>query len=136
MHSTQDARIGLDVGSPNLGFKLGGDPTDVSKQKRTNRISCKGNGNKSGKLTTKTPNVGKDSSPSMGKFKQGTWKTKDGRPVEETLSSCMDIDIGQKCKISFEGPDGTESGLKTGKTIDMLEIIPTAEVARQPRRTQ
>ena len=83
----QDARTGLDVGSPKLGFKLGGDPTDVSKQKRTNRISCKGN--KSGKLTTKTPNVGKDSSPSMGKFKQGTWKRKDGRPVEETLSSCM-----------------------------------------------
>ena len=48
----------------------------------------------------------------------------------------MDIDVGQKCKISFEGLDGTESGLKRGKTIVMLEIIPTAEVARQPRQTQ
>ena len=31
MHSTQDARTRLDVGSPKLGFKLGGDLTDVSK---------------------------------------------------------------------------------------------------------
>ena len=44
----------------------------------------------------------------------------------------MDIDVGQKHKKSFEGPDGPESGPKRGKTIDMLELIPIAEVARQP----
>nr|POE50022.1 hypothetical protein CFP56_38464 [Quercus suber] len=82
--STQDTRIGLDVGSPKLGLTLGGSLTDASKQKRPNRIS--GKGNKGVKLTTKTPSVGKDSGPCKGKLKQGTWKRKDGRPEEETLS--------------------------------------------------
>ena len=44
----------------------------------------------------------------------------------------MDINVGQKHKKSFKGPDGSESGSKRGKTIDMLELIPIAEVARQP----
>ena len=134
VHSTQDKGSGLDVGSPKLGLKLGDVPTEASKQKKTNRNSCKGN--KGNKLTTKTPNVGKDSSPIMGKVKQGTWKRKDGRLVGETLSSCMDIDVGQKRKISFERPDGTEPSHKQGKTIDKLELISTVEVARQPHRAQ
>ena len=70
VHSTQDKGTGLDMGSPKLGLKFGEVPTEASKQKKTNRISCKGN--KGSKLTTKTPNAGKDSNPSMGKVKQGT----------------------------------------------------------------
>ena len=30
VHSTQDTRIGLDVGSPKLGLKLGDVPTNAS----------------------------------------------------------------------------------------------------------
>ena len=67
---------------------------------------------------------------------QGTWKRKDGRPVLETLRSCMDIDVRQKRKINFERPDGTESSRKQGKTIDMLELISTAKVARLPCQAQ
>ena len=84
------------MGSSVLGFKLGSEPTDVSKQKMANRSSCKGNN--SGKVITKTPYMGKDNSPSKGKSKQGKWKRKDERPVEGSLSCCMDIDVGQKCK--------------------------------------
>ena len=69
------------------------------KKKRANRSSCKGNN--SGKVITKTPYVGEDNSPSKGKSKQGSWKRKDGRPVEGTLSCCMDINVGQKCKKSL-----------------------------------
>ena len=92
VHSTQNVGTGLDMGSSKLGFKLGGEPIDVNKQKRANRSSCKRNN--SGKVITKTPYVGEDNSPSKGKFKHGSWKRKDGRPVEETLSYCMDIDVG------------------------------------------
>jgi len=42
--------------------------------------------------------------------------------------------LGRNIKKSFKGLDGPESGLKRGKTIDMLELIPIAEVARQPCR--
>ena len=80
------------MGSSLLGFKLGSEPTEVSKQKMANRSSCKGNN--SGKVITKTPYVGKDNSPSKGKSKQGKWKRKDERPVEGSLSYCMDIDVG------------------------------------------
>ena len=45
------------MGSSVLGFKLGSEPTEVSKQKRTNKSSCKGNN--SGKVITKTPYVGR-----------------------------------------------------------------------------
>ena len=69
MHSMQDTRTGLDVGSPKLGLKVADGPTNASKPKKTNRNLCKGN--KCGQLTTKSPNVGKDSSPSMGKLNQG-----------------------------------------------------------------
>ena len=37
VHSMQDVGTRLDVGSPKFSFKLGGDPTEVSKLKRTNR---------------------------------------------------------------------------------------------------
>ena len=134
VHSAQGTRTGLNVGSPKLGLKLGNVPIEACRQKKTNRNSCKGN--KCRKSTTRNPNVGKDSSPSVGKLKQGTWKRKDGRPVKETLSSCMNIDVGQKHKISFERPDGTEPGRKRDKTIDMLELISTAEVARQPHQAR
>ena len=121
------------MGSSMLGFKLGSEPTEVSKQKRANRSSCKGN--KSGKVIIKTPYVGEDNSPSKGKSKQGSWKRKDGRPVEGTLSCCMDIDVGQKCKKIIKSLDGLESGTKRGKTSVMIETISSAEVARQPCRT-
>ena len=92
IHSTQEVGIRLDMGSSLLGFKLGSEATEVSKQKRANRSSCKGNN--SGKVITKTPYVGKNNSSSKGKSKQGRWKRKDERPVEESLSCCMDIDVG------------------------------------------
>ena len=134
IHSTQEGGTGLDMGSSLLGFKLRSEPTEVSIQKKANRSSCKGNN--SGKVFTKTPYVGKNNSPSKGKSKQGRWKRKDERPVEESLSCCMDIDVGQKCKKIIEGLDGLESGTKRGKTSVMTKTISTAEVARQPRQTQ
>ena len=134
VHSTQEVGTGLDMGSSMLGFKLGSEPTEVSKQKRANRSSCKGNN--SGKVITKTPYVGEDNSPSEGKFKQGNWKRKDGRLVEGTLSCCMDINVGQKRKKIIESLDGPESGTKRGKTSVMIETISLVEVARQPCRTQ
>ena len=130
MHSIQDVGTRLDIGLSMLGFKLGNEPTEVSKQKRANGSSCKGN--KSGKVITKTPYVGEDNSPSKGKSKQGSWKRKDGRPVEGALRCCMDIDVGQKRKKIIEGLDGPESGTKRGKTSDMIETISLAEVARKP----
>ena len=130
MHSTQEVGTGLDMGSSMLGFKLGSKPTEVSKQKRANKSSCKGNN--SGKVITKTPYVGEDNSPSKGKSKQGRWKRKDGRPVEGSLSYCMDIDVGQKRKKVTDILDGPESGMKRGKTSVMIETISLAEVARQP----
>ena len=69
-------RVGLDVDSSRLGFKIGCDSTDVIKSKRTNIISCKGK--KGGESATKGSNVKEDSSPCMGKVKQGSWK-KEGR---------------------------------------------------------
>ena len=122
------------MGSSLLGFKLGSEPTEVSKQKRANRSSCKGNN--SGKVITKTPYVGEDNSPSKGKSKQDRRKRKDGRPVEGSLSCCMDIDVGQKRKKITESLDGPESGTKRGKPSVMIKTISSAEVARQPRRTQ
>ena len=122
------------MGSSMLGFKLGSEPTEVSKQKRANRSSCKGN--KSGKVIIKTPCMGEDNSPSKGKSKQGSWKRKDGRPVKGTLSYCMDVDVGQKRKKIIEGLDGLESGTKRGKTSDMIETISLTEVVRQPCRAQ
>ena len=53
--------------SSRLGFKIGCELVDVSKPKRTNRISCKGK--KGGESITKVFNVREDSSPSIGKFK-------------------------------------------------------------------
>ena len=64
---SQDLRAGLEVDSSRLGFKIGCEPVDVSKPKRTNRISCKGK--KGGESITKVFNVREDSSPSIGKFK-------------------------------------------------------------------
>ena len=34
VHSTQEVRTGLDIGSSMLGFKLGSEPTEVSKKKK------------------------------------------------------------------------------------------------------
>lgn len=76
----QVLRVGLDVDSSRLGFKIGRDSADVIKSKRTNRISCKGQ--KGGESATKGSNVKEDSSPCMGKVKQGSWKRKEGRPLK------------------------------------------------------
>ena len=73
-------------------LNLGGEPIEVSKLNRANRSSCKGY--KCGKTSTKAQNVGKDISPSKGKSKQGSWKRKEGIPVKEAVSCCMDIDVG------------------------------------------
>ena len=89
---SQDVGSGLVVGSSKLGFKFGGEPIEVSKLNRANRNSCKGY--KCGKTSTKAHTVGKDISPSKGKSKQGSWKRKEGRPVEVAVSCCMDIDVG------------------------------------------
>ena len=48
----------------------------------------------------------------------------------------MDIDVGQKRKKITESLDGPESGTKRGKTSVMIKTISSAEVARQPCRTQ
>lgn len=86
---------------------------------------------KGGESTAKGSNVKKDSSPCMGKVKQGSWKRKEGRPLEETMSSRMDIDVGQKHKTVMEEPSGSEFGRKKGKTTKMTELFPTTKVARQ-----
>ena len=125
---SQDVGIRLVVGSSKLGFKLGGEPTEVSKLDKANRSSCKGY--KCGKTSTKAHNVGKDTSPSKGKSKQGNWKRKEGRPVEEAVSCCMDIDVGQKRKKIMECTDEPEPGSKRSKTIAMIEPSLSTEVAR------
>ena len=130
----EDVGTGPVVGSSKLGFKFGGKPTEVSKLNRANRNSCKGY--KCGKTSTKAHNVGKDISPSKGKSKQGSWKRKEGRPVEEAVSCCMDIDVGQKRKKIVESTNDPEPSTKRGKTIAMFEPSLSAEVARQPRRAQ
>nr|POF20228.1 hypothetical protein CFP56_36013 [Quercus suber] len=97
---SQEFGAGPVVGSSKLGSKFEGGPTETSKLNRANKNSCQGY--KDGKTNTKAHNVGKNISPSKGKSKQGSWKRKEGRHAEETVSCCMEIDVGQKRKKIIE----------------------------------
>ena len=44
--------------------------------------------------------------------------------------------LGRNVIFFLEGPDGIESGSKRGKTTEMFELIPAAEVAWQHCRAQ